>query len=464
MNCKKCQTPLEEGQYICPKCGLDNREPEKPPVNGKKLALVIGVAVLIVAVVGLIVWSVARPTGENNPTETTGVSDTSAPSDPTEATVSQEDLASHPVLNRDSYVCQDPAAAMSQVAVTMEGASLTNGQLSVWYWQTYYDLLNSLGYYASLYGLDTTKPLDQQTCTLTEVPMTWEQFLLEQTVNNYQSYMALRLEAEKANITLSQENQATLDGLEDSLSTAASQYGYDSAEAMLQADYGAGVTLEDYKEFLLTLMLGDQYYQEQVLLLKPTEQEVSDYYTENQDTFTEKGILRDGTPATIDVRHILLQPEEEAAGTDDSGSKVYTEEQMKEARAAAQDVLDQWLAGEKTEDNFGELAKAYSADGSSSAGGLYKGVTPGQMVPTFNDWCFDPARQPGDYGLVETQFGVHVMYFVKASETEYWYSTAEQELLSQRQSDWVASVADAHPVETNYQVLWLAPVDTGSAY
>ena len=33
------------------------------------------------------------------------------------------------------------------------------------------------------------------------------------------------------------------------------------------------------------------------------------------------------------------------------------------------------------------------------------------MVTEFNDWCFDESRQPGDTGIVETSYGVHVMYF-----------------------------------------------------
>ena len=36
---------------------------------------------------------------------------------------------------------------------------------------------------------------------------------------------------------------------------------------------------------------------------------------------------------------------------------------------------------------------------------------PGQMVTEFNDWCFDADRKPGDTGIIETSYGVHVMYF-----------------------------------------------------
>ena len=33
------------------------------------------------------------------------------------------------------------------------------------------------------------------------------------------------------------------------------------------------------------------------------------------------------------------------------------------------------------------------------------------MVESFNDWCMDPQRQYGDTGLVETDYGWHIMFF-----------------------------------------------------
>ena len=52
-----------------------------------------------------------------------------------------------------------------------------------------------------------------------------------------------------------------------------------------------------------------------------------------------------------------------------------------------------------------------STDGSKYDGGLYSRVCQGDMVEAFNDWCFDADRKPGDTGIIETSYGVHVMYF-----------------------------------------------------
>ncbi|MCL2080810.1 MAG: peptidylprolyl isomerase [Oscillospiraceae bacterium] len=82
------------------------------------------------------------------------------------------------------------------------------------------------------------------------------------------------------------------------------------------------------------------------------------------------------------------------------------------ARARAEEIYDEWKSGDATEETFALLAGTYSEDpGSSGGGGLYEDVQEGQMVQAFNDWCFDPARRPGDTGLVDTEYGTHIMYY-----------------------------------------------------
>ena len=34
------------------------------------------------------------------------------------------------------------------------------------------------------------------------------------------------------------------------------------------------------------------------------------------------------------------------------------------------------------------------------------------MVTNFNDWIFDASRKPGDTGIVESDYGYHIIYFV----------------------------------------------------
>ena len=56
------------------------------------------------------------------------------------------------------------------------------------------------------------------------------------------------------------------------------------------------------------------------------------------------------------------------------------------AKQKAEEILDEWMSGDATEDSFAALANEKSDDGNGTTGGLYENVYPGQMVSSFNDW------------------------------------------------------------------------------
>ena len=127
----------------------------------------------------------------------------------------------------------------------------------------------------------------------------------------------------------------------------------------------------------------------------------------------------DNLTELVNVRHILVSFE---GGTTDetTGTTTYSEDEKKVAENAAATILAAFQEGKQSEETFAELATKNTDDpGSKENGGLYENVYPGQMVSAFNDWCFDSARKAGDTGIVETEYGYHVMYFVGNSGMTY---------------------------------------------
>ena len=123
----------------------------------------------------------------------------------------------------------------------------------------------------------------------------------------------------------------------------------------------------------------------------------------------------DNLTELVNVRHILIGFDGEAQ---EDGT--YSDEVKEAARTSAEEALNEWKSGDATEESFAALAESKSTDtGSNTNGGLYENVYPGQMVQTFNDWCFDSNRKPGDTGIVETSYGYHVMYFVGTTGQTY---------------------------------------------
>ncbi len=144
--------------------------------------------------------------------------------------------------------------------------------------------------------------------------------------------------------------------------------------------------------------------------------------------------FRDENP-TIDIRHILVSL---GTGSIAEGEEGYEDQQAQlkaDAHAKAEELLAQWQSGEATEDSFAALALKESADGSKYDGGLYTEVYQGQMVTEFNDWCFDTARQSGDTGVVDTQYGSHVMYFSGVNAAR-WQTQVAANLRTEAYTAW----------------------------
>ena len=153
---------------------------------------------------------------------------------------------------------------------------------------------------------------------------------------------------------------------------------------------------------------------------------------------------------TIDVRHILFQPDTTGLNSESETYDADLQARRDEAKAKAEDALAQWKAGDATEDSFAALANELSEDGGSNTnGGLYTKVLKGQMVTEFNDWLFDESRQPGDTGVVygesSNYAGYHVMYFV-GDDVPCWQVQVENTLRSRDTEAWQKGLTDSAEV------------------
>jgi len=152
---------------------------------------------------------------------------------------------------------------------------------------------------------------------------------------------------------------------------------------------------------------------------------------------------------TIDVRHILIQPEAGTLTAEDEGYEAEVEELKAAAKARAEELYAQWKAGEATEESFSALALAESTDSSKYVGGLYSQVPQNQMVATFNDWCFDESRESGDTGIVESDYGYHIMYFV-GENLPYWKTLVVNDLKSADYLAWEGSLSAESSIQQGF--------------
>ena len=125
------------------------------------------------------------------------------------------------------------------------------------------------------------------------------------------------------------------------------------------------------------------------------------------------------TGHSVDVRHCLI-----SFNAEDENN--VTDEEKALAKEDAEKLLDEWKKGEATEESFAQMATDNTEDtGSAESGGLYAGMRiTDSYVEEFLDWSFDPARKVGDTGIIETQYGYHIMYFAKDNKDDLdWENT-----------------------------------------
>lgn len=135
-----------------------------------------------------------------------------------------------------------------------------------------------------------------------------------------------------------------------------------------------------------------------------SDKEAKNYYDKNKNEFLK-----------VRASHILI------SNTDDAGNPV-SEEQKKKNKEKAEEILKKVQAGE----DFAQLAKEYSKDGSASNGGDLDFFGKGQMVEPFEKAAFSLKVGEVSNNVVESQFGYHIIK--KTDEKQDDFETIKEEL------------------------------------
>lgn len=153
---------------------------------------------------------------------------------------------------------------------------------------------------------------------------------------------------------------------------------------------------------------------------------------------------------TYTVRHILVAPESGSNSSSTSEKTEYTDEQWAAAKKKADSILAKFNKTDKSEYEFAKLAEQYSTDSASTSsgsndsfGGLYESVTLGQMVPDFEKWSIDDSRKYGDTGIVKSDYGYHIMFFINDCP-EY-----QSKIIAQIKSDRLSNMIDKAEIKVH---------------
>ncbi len=435
MKCRFCKEKINKNDSVCPKCGKKDPQPVKD-VAARRNAIMVGsvLALTVLAIVLLFAlrdgWDFSKSFDWLKPKE-------------------------NDLYYKNSYTVSDKKAAnkRDEVVATMGDATLTNGQLQIYYWMQVYDFIANYGDSASSMGFDFTKDLDKQMSP--DGKTTWQQYFLGTALKTWQSNQAFALLAEKNGFELTEEAREYLDTLEEEMEKTAKEDGYSSADEMVKAEIGSSCTAEDYVTYVRIYYVAYSYFAQLLDSINPTDEEIKAYFQENIKAFNNAGIYL-SNDVYVDLRHIQIVPE--GGKLVSNGTVEYPEDAWDASKSEADRILSVWKNGEMTEDSFAELAKTYSQDDSTAKnGGLCSNMVEGKMYDALDKWCFDESRKPGDYAVLKSTYGYHVVYFVEAEKI--WYSAAKDALCQSRGQEMVDEVMTEYPMTVAYKEIVLAALE-----
>lgn len=501
MECKHCGAPLNEEDTVCAECGTaaDLQEtaaeecaevaeetesaeeikaeaaektsaPEEPAKKntGLIVALVACLAAIAVLLVLLISGGKSQP-AENEPPiippEDQTLEEPAAESETAETESSEsggidEDWLVEPYVPTVSYVIDDAAAfdeeLLSQVVAACGDSELTNELLAYYYWREFFTFSNMYSTYLTML-MDPYGRLDQQQ-SFTQ-GMSWDELFMESALESFHVYGSAAAAAREAGYALNEEERAGLDHIPEEMATYAELYGYESADDYLKVTFGPYATLDGYMAFMEEYMLGASYLESLLNAEEITPDVIDAYYEENKDSFIAAGLEKDDRPM-VNIRHILFMPAEVEIAEGEEGYEEAVAAALADAEAAANEIYEQWKSGEMTEESFAELAKAHSADGSAAAGGLIENIRPDQTVENFDAWCFAEGRKAGDHGLVQTEFGYHIIFLSAVQEQSYWYQTMLTEYENERYLEICEELTERYPLTSDLTKAAIYPANT----
>ncbi len=149
----------------------------------------------------------------------------------------------------------------------------------------------------------------------------------------------------------------------------------------------------------------------------------------------------DNKTPLANVQHILVKFT--GGKKDDKTGKItYTEDEKKATKEKAEAILDTFMKGDKKDSEaFGKLAGEKSDDtGSKATGGLIEGIyRDSNYVQSFKDWALE-GHKPGDTGIIESEYGYHVMFYKEDGKLTYRDYMIDIDLCNEAYEQWEKGV------------------------
>lgn len=324
------------------------------------------------------------------------------------------------------FITHSGIVERNTTALTVNDHKISNAEMNYFFIDAVNNFYNQYGSYASMFGLDVTKPLDEQV-TDEEAGTTWADDFLQSAINSAKSVYALVDEAKANGYTLNEDQQAYVDLQMSNMQTYANHSGY-SVGNYLKAIYGNGATEKSLRNYYENTYLAQCYQTDYVDGLTYDDAAIEAESTANYAEY-----------CSYSYNYYFLNVNSFLTGgtTDEEGNTTYSDEEKAAAVDAAEAAAKE-LAGTAYEnaDAFDAAIAAMpiNADAETPAASTaQEDVAYSKVLSTIRDWVADTARKSGDITCLAstststdddgnettTTTGYYVVLFGSANDNEY---------------------------------------------
>ena len=278
-------------------------------------------------------------------------------------------------------------------AMTVGEHTLSNADLNYYYVDTVNNFYSQNGSYISLFGLDVTKPLNDQVFDET-TGETWADYFVESAMNNAASIYAMNDAAKAAGFTLSDEDALNIESMISSFSLYANLYGYADAEEYVKAMYGKGATLEGVRKYMEMTTIADAYNTFHQESLTYTDADLRAAEAENYDKYSSFSYNYYYLPATRF---------QEGGTENEDGTVTYSDEEKAAALAAAEDAVNSIVSADITSAEALDAAIAalpINADNTAAKSTAYTNYSYSSIDDDLSAWLTADDRQEGDVACI----------------------------------------------------------------
>ena len=289
-------------------------------------------------------------------------------------------------------------------ALTVGEHELNSVEMNYFFMDAVNNFYGNYGSYAAMFGLDVTKPLNEQFVD-EEAGLTWADDFMTSAKDNAASIYAMADAAEAAGFTLPEADREALETSLESLDLYATMYGHPDADSYLKAMFGNGASKKTYAAYCEKQALASAYYANYAESLTYEDADLRAAEAENYNAFSSY---------SFNSYYLAASRFLTGGTTDADGNTTYSDAENAAAAAAAKEAAESLAAADikSAADLDAAIAALEINKDTEAVSTANNDVLYSKISSVYRDWLTG-SRKAGDVSCFENKTGDSVSgYYV----------------------------------------------------